>query len=436
MGYWEGPGTYNHPDPVEYVRIPGDRLKPVGDRLQLRITNELEEVLYLDRVQLLTVTHPDDVQVFPNEGMTATAKPFKLHAVRTPTVPASVTDDHGHNVTERIGQLDRRYPDDFRLERVRGYAASHTLTIDLGTRRESPTLLLTGWTDYAFSSDNVAAQQAGLTAVEPFLESRDAGGRWRRLEVPIGIPVGRPQTIPLDLSRALRPGEREVRLTTNMRIYWDQILVGDTVSADAFTSSTADPMTATLRSRGFSAEVRPDGEDPPGYDYSRVSAESPWKTFVGLFTREGDVRGLLAAADDKFVIARPGDEVALEFGAGIASLPAGSRRTYLLQGDGFSKEMDINSASPDSVEPLPFHGMSGYPYPSGEHYPDTMEHNEYREQFNTRRVMRPVPPLHAQGGNRLDGRWAVGGRRRRLQVRMTCFAISDWHLAIQISNQQ
>ena len=273
--------------------------------MQLRITNELEEVLYLDRVQLLTVTHPDDVQVFPNEGMTATAKPFKLHAVRTPRVPASVTDEHGHNVTERIAQLDRRYPDDFGLERVRGYTASHTLTIDLGTRRESPTLLLTGWTDYAFSSDNVAAQQAGLTAVEPFLESRDAGGRWRRLEVPIGIPVGRPQTIPLDLSRALRPGEREVRLTTNMRIYWDQILVGDSVSADAFTSSTADPLTATLRSRGFSAEVRPDGEDPPGYDYARVSAQSPWKTFVGLFTREGDVRALLRAADDKFVIGPP-----------------------------------------------------------------------------------------------------------------------------------
>jgi hypothetical protein len=178
-----------------------------------------------------------------------------------------------------------------------------------------------------------------------------------------------------------------------MRIYWDQILVGDSVSADAFTSSTADPLTATLRSRGFSAEVRPDGEDPPGYDYARVSAQSPWKTFVGLFTREGDVRALLRAADDKFVIARPGDEVALEFGAGAPSMPAGSRRTYLLHGDGFSKEMDINSASPDSVEPLPFHGMSGYPYPSGEHYPDTMEHNAYREQFNTRRVMRPVPPL-------------------------------------------
>ena len=85
--------------------------------------------------------------------------------------------------------------------------------------------------------------------------------------------------------------------------------------------------------------------------------------------------------------------MALEFGAGAPSMPAGSRRTYLLHGDGFSKEMDINSASPDSVEPLPFHGMSGYPYPSGEHYPDTMEHNAYREQFNTRRVMRPVPPL-------------------------------------------
>ena len=44
-------------------------------------------------------------------------------------------------------------------------------------------------------------------------------------------------------------------------------------------------------------------------------------------------------------------------------------RTFLLYADGYSKEMDINSASPDSVAPLPFHAMSAYPYPPTEHYP-------------------------------------------------------------------
>ena len=100
---------------------------------------------------------------------------------------------------------------------------------------------------------------------------------------------------------------------------------------------------------------------------------------------------LLTKADDHFVIGKPGDEVSLEFDAAVGAPPAGWSRTYLLHGDGYSKEMDVNSASPDAVEPLPFHGMSGYPYPATERYPDTPEHARYRETYNTRRVVRSVP---------------------------------------------
>lgn len=395
MGYWEGPGAYNHPDPIEYVRIRGDQLKPRDGVLPLRVTNELEEVLYLDRLQLIAVTHPSDLEVYPNEGMPAQAKPYRLHVVRAPHVPARVVDDHGHDVTELVSRVDRRYPSDFALARIRGYADLHSLVIDLGTGGGNQTLLLTGWTDYAFSSDNVAAHQAGLMALEPTLEVRGGDGRWRKLALTIGIPVGRPQTIPLDLSGQLRPGEHELRLTTNMRIYWDQIRVGDTASTDDVVSTTIEPRTALLRERGFSQEVRPDGEDPPTYDYARVSQESPWKVFAGAFTRPGDVLPLLTRSDDQFVIARTGDEVGLEFPAPSGTVPAGSTTTYLLFGDGFSKEMDVNSASPDTVEPLPFHAMSGYPYSNRERYPDSDEHRAYRERFNTRRVMKPVPMLQA-----------------------------------------
>ncbi|MEE8116513.1 MAG: hypothetical protein V3T28_05325, partial [Gemmatimonadales bacterium] len=113
---------------------------------------------------------------------------------------------------------------------------------------------------------------------------------------------------------------------------------------------------------------------------------------VGRYTREGDVRELLTETDDMFVIAKAGDEIALEFDAeAIEPLPDGWTRTFLMRADGFSKEMDINSASPDTVEPLPFHGMSGYPYTASEHYPDTPEHHRYRETYNTRAIVRSVP---------------------------------------------
>jgi len=393
MGYWEGPGERNAPDPLEYVRIRADQLRAKDGRFEIRVTNELEEALFADRFQLLAIAHPRDVSIYPNEGMSASPKPFRLFGVRGERVP-NAADEGGRDVTERVARLDRRYPDRFALERFRGYAAPHTLTLDLAPVSTTPVLLLTAWTDYAFSSDNVAAHQAGLSLASPLLQARDAAGRWRTIVEDIGIPVGRPQTVTVDLTGRLRPGEHEVRIVTNMRIYWDQVLVATAVPIDRLPIWPLDPIAATLRVRGFSAEIRPDGHEPTLYNYARVMLASPWKTMSGRYTREGEVRELLMKTDDKFVIAKPGDEIAVAFDAAEAgSLPDGWTRTFLLMADGFSKEMDINSASPDSVEPLPFHAMTAYPYRAPEHYPDTPDYQQYQAKYNTRVVARTLPSI-------------------------------------------
>ncbi|HZN06242.1 MAG TPA: hypothetical protein VFB65_05635, partial [Pyrinomonadaceae bacterium] len=110
----------------------------------------------------------------------------------------------------------------------------------------------------------------------------------------------------------------------------------------------------------------------------------------------GDVRDLLRRVDDVFVVARPGDEVALSFdAAALPPLAAGDRRTFLLYADGYSKEMDINSASPDQVGPLPFHGMSRYPYSWPERYPLTPARKKYLETYNTRLVTSPLQSVFA-----------------------------------------
>ena len=103
---------------------------------------------------------------------------------------------------------------------------------------------------------------------------------------------------------------------------------------------------------------------------------------------------LLVKSDDMFVIAQPGDEVGVTFDAGAAGpLREGWTRTFLLRADGFSKEMDINSASPDVVGPLPFHAMTSYPYSPPEHYPDSPDYRQYQATYNTRVVRRSVPSL-------------------------------------------
>jgi tetratricopeptide (TPR) repeat protein len=415
MGYWEAPGHYNTPDPDEYVRIRNDQLRERDGRFELRVTNELEEVLYVDRLQLIAVTHPIGTEVYPNEGMTSPPRPFKLYTTKGARPPLSATDEHGHDVLPRISKMDRQYPDDFTLHNIRGYAGEHSLMMKLDDgKREAggrTLLLLTGWTDYAFSSDNVAASHAGLQMKLPALQVKDAGGRWQTVIEDIGIPVGRPQTVTVDLTGKFLSQSREVRILTSMRIYWDQILV-DTSSSDAQVQMTRlDPVRAELRWRGYSREVTPDGREPFGYDYEKVSFTSPWKVVPGRYTREGDVRELLQKTDDIFVISRTGDELSLSFDAkALPELPTGWTRTYLLYSDGFSKEMDINSASPDHVLPLPFHGMTRYPYRAPEAYPLTATRRAYLEKYNTRFVAAPVPFIEMTLMRKNAGRQTGVGR--------------------------
>jgi cytochrome c-type biogenesis protein CcmH/NrfG len=410
-GAWAGPGLYNTPDPDEYVRIGGDQLKEKDGRYELRVTNELEEALFFDHLQLVAVEHPEGLEVYPDEGLRGAPPAFRLYASRGARPPAAAVDDKGNDVLARVSSLDRRYPDDFELLPIRGYAEPHTLTLDLGNDvgknegegrgakdgggAERTLLLLTGWTDYAWSSDNVAASQGGLELKFPSLQVKDREGKWQTVVENIGIPVGRPQTLVVDLTGKFLSASREVRIVTNMRVYWDRVLV-DARGAAEFPArlTRLDPVAADLRWRGFSAEVTPDGREPLSYDYARVSLESPWKAFPGRYTREGDVRGLLKTTDDVFVVSRAGDEISLSFDArALPPLPAGRARTFLLYADGFSKEMNIHSASPDQLAPLPFHGMKTYPFDAPGARRAGPDRGDYVERFNTRVVGRALPTL-------------------------------------------
>ena len=62
--------------------------------------------------------------------------------------------------------------------------------------------------------------------------------------------------------------------------------------------------------------------------------------------------------------------------------------------DGWAKDGDANTAFSQSVLPLPFHAMTSYPYPTGEHFPDDSAHRDYQSRYNTRPALRLIRPLH------------------------------------------
>jgi hypothetical protein len=107
------------------------------------------------------------------------------------------------------------------------------------------------------------------------------------------------------------------------------------------------------------------------------------------------VADLLREVDDRLVIMGSGDEVRLQFRAGPPTASAWTR-DFLLKVDGWAKDRDPNTAFSETVEPLPFHGMSRYPYSRGEHYPRDAVHEGYQKAFNTRPARALLAPLTAR----------------------------------------
>src|SRR5262245_24702540 len=151
------------------------------------MNNQLEEVIYFDAVKLLAVDHPADVEIYPNERlMPAPPYPeFKVYATRNARPPVKAFDDKGNDILPLIKDVDRRYPEEFEKLKFKGYAKEHAITLDLGDLRypdrkgvgsNRVLLLLTAWIDYADSTSNMAATQAGFTLTAPYLQVKNARG--------------------------------------------------------------------------------------------------------------------------------------------------------------------------------------------------------------------------------------------------------------------
>jgi Tfp pilus assembly protein PilF len=386
VGQWAGPGARNVSDPDEYLLVEG--VAPDGDgRLRFALVEQMEEITYLDAARLLAVDHPRGVRVFPNERFTG-APPFPEFGIvqlRDAWSPVAAEDERGTDVTEAVRERDGRYVRVPRTDLV-GFAEPHHVELDLGPRAEAGVarLVLRGYTEYFYPRTLYAAAQRGLAPQPPVLEAlRD--GAWVKV-ADLGIPAGLSRYMVADLAGVLRPGERRVRIASNMEVYWDQVLVDDGRSEAAVRTTTLTPSQAALGYHGFPRRLR---RDPEEFDYHDAAATGPYARASGLYTRYGDVAPLLADVDDQFAILGPGEAVTLAFdAAALPGLPDGWERSFFFFAHGYEKDMDDHTAEPLTVDPLPFRSMSSYPYPAAEAYPSGPDHLRYRLRYNTRRVDR------------------------------------------------
>jgi len=385
-------GVHQAPaDTREWTVIPGDRLAPdpKTGRLTLDFTEELWETAYLDLAQLSAVDHPAGVELVPDERMIPPPFPEKrLFTAARPLVPAA-TDGEGRDRTAEIAALDGVYLAGFTPTRYQGIVAPHELVLALPEARSAKRVMLylTGWIFYADTSINVSLSQRGdLRAEPPVLEVPDGSGGWRPAiaATRMGYPAGKTKTMPVDLSGVLVREDPRVRIRTNLAISWDRIAY--TVDEDpAPTRITRSALaSAELSFRGFSRMTVESPGGPQVFVHDDVSGGPRWADMSGLYTRFGDVRPLLAAADDRYVVMKGGDSVRLEFDpSGLPPVPEGWTRDWLIALDGWDKDADKNTVAGQTVEPLPFHGMDDARY--GElPFPDSDLHREFVREYLTR----------------------------------------------------
>ncbi|MDH5307543.1 MAG: FG-GAP-like repeat-containing protein, partial [Myxococcales bacterium] len=209
-------------DPDEFVWLGDTRnFVPRDGGYALQVTDEMREVLYLDQVRLVAVDHPPGIEVHPNDRLMPAPFPAsELVPLHAPRLPRAARGDDGVDRTAALRAIDGEFavPGPLLPPPLRGLTRPLTLTLDFGPLDDlrAPVLALTGWLQYGDASTNIAASQnRSLALIPTTLEMESADGRWHPVHVRVGAPAGKTKTIAVDLSGALLPDVRRLRLRSS-----------------------------------------------------------------------------------------------------------------------------------------------------------------------------------------------------------------------------
>ncbi len=379
----------------EWYKIRRDQLVPHDGYYDLRITAELWEVYYYDRIALMTVDHPVGTEVYVDERFVIPPAKLGFTTVATPHKIARAIDDNGKDVTDIVSTLDGRALATFGRGQYQGITRDHYVEIDLGddAPKSGPLYLIAqGSIHDTESSLNVAITQGNRWHAKGMsVEVPDGRGGWVAAQSDLGFPAGRKKTVLFNLTNIFRPGTpRRVRLRTNLEIYWDCIEWAAGDPGSQVKTQTLDAEVADLHYRGYSTIDTPDPGAPapeiPDY-YQILGSKQRWRDLIGYYTRYGDVRELLNRVDDRYVIVNSGDEMSLRF-AEQPPPPAGWLRDFIVVGDGWIKDGDFNSTFSKTVLPLPYHAKNEYVERPGRLEDEYVyrQHPEDWEKYHTRYV--------------------------------------------------
>ena len=385
IDYYQTDGTiiFAYSNPWSYIKLDSSQMQPENGYFQMTITQNSDEIFYLDSVTLLAVDHPADVNVFSTRGtyLYDLSGQGTIYTVsKNPAPPVSAVND-GQNVLSQVSKLDGNYT-------VAQPNTWNTLDLNLGNLTGTKQINLVvnaimGWpTDQAGGSWNTQyANQPGVTpSPPPYMEVKNAAGDWVKVpndrEFP--IPPVNANTFVVNLTGLFPTDNYDLRICYYQDIRFDYIGV-DTTIPQPISVQSISPSSATL--------------------YQEFSTNS---TSTGDFTRYGDVTALLQNADNMYVIGRQGDSILLKFPVNNVPIPQGMVRDYFIVASCWFKGNVEQSYLPFTVDPLPFQDMTSYPYPQNESYPTNPPQLTYLKEYNTRILGISTDPTDCTSTTPLD----------------------------------
>lgn len=363
--------------PWEYLKINGDQIRPRGDHYDFRITEELWEVAYFDKVALQVVDHPVDVDIWTNEkvgpGEIATPTIFAFSAKDRRAVVEG-KDTFGRDVTETLSMVDRNFVKGFDRRYRQGLCEPHWIDLDFGKalagigsgpETQKIYLVLTGWILPTDTSLNIQIDQnptlGPLEFPSVWVPDSESESGWKKAIEYMGFPGGKTKTIVVDVTDVTNQEDPRFRIRTSAQIYWDCAEIAVQQMPAEFRVESVDLLNADVAFHGFSERLRDDSSRPETYDYQQAAVTPRWPPLAGELSRFGECTALLREWDDEMVVISSGDEIRLQFSTPQADLPQGWKRDFIFHSIGWDKDADLNTLTGQSTLPLPYRGMRRYP---------------------------------------------------------------------------
>lgn len=348
--------------PDDYLKVDGNQLQPQDNKYNIQVTEEYDEISFIDQLKLITIDHSPDVDVF--NGLTR-ADAHTIYTVSKNPSPIKFCEDAlGNNCLSEVSAKDGI----FTMHPVDN--VTNMVTINLGNLSNSSEIKLI--ISYSWANGYLVPNY------KKSVQLKDGSGNWVSIlsDSDLTTRAALQKTYVLNLTSKFLSDDYSVRLILPIQAI-DYIAV-DTTPEQPVIINEYNPLSADLHYRGYSNFTT----NITKMFFYNNQINQIFSSPSGNFTKYGDVLSLVNLTDDKYAIIGHGDEISLSYN--YEEVPDGKERDFLMFEYAYYKPASLDSGK--TVEPLPFQEMSKYPYPATENYPSDEDHLNYISEYNTRQI--------------------------------------------------